>query len=69
MPVVDWSQVRTVTAKEAAWRLKKTERTIYHWLRQGRLRGFRPGGPRCSIRISEESLHQILIGPAFPRGA
>ncbi len=66
MPVVDWSQVRTITAEEAALRLNKSEGTIYNWLRLGRLRGFRPGGRRCSIRISEESLHQILIGPAFP---
>ena len=40
---LDLGKEKTVTVKEAAFRLKKTADTVYHWLRSGRLRGWQDG--------------------------
>ena len=46
----------------AAFRLGKSEDTIYSWLRMGRLRGWQIGGRRCAVLVSEESIEQALLG-------
>jgi excisionase family DNA binding protein len=50
----------TVTVKEAAFRLGKSQDSIYHWLRSGRLRGWQPGGRCCSILVLEASVQEAL---------
>jgi hypothetical protein len=52
---------RTVSVKEAAFRLHKSPDAIYAWLRAGRLQGFQPGGRGCSILVLESSLEQVLL--------
>lgn len=51
----------TLPVKEAAFRLGKSEDTVLYWLRKGRLLGWQLGGPRCAIRVSEESVEQVLL--------
>jgi excisionase family DNA binding protein len=57
----DVSQERTLTVKEAAFRLRKSPDAIYLWLRTGRLRGWQPGGRCCSIMVLESSVEQALL--------
>lgn len=52
---------KTVTVKEAAYRLGKSEDVIYVWLRSGRLRGWQPGGRRCAVLVSEASVEEALV--------
>lgn len=52
--------VRTVSVKEAAFRLRKSTDSIYTWLRHGRLQGWQPGGPGCQIQVMESSVEQAL---------
>jgi len=51
---------KTLTVKEAAFRLRKSPDAIYGWLHSGRLRGWQPGGPRCPILVEESSLNEAL---------
>jgi excisionase family DNA binding protein len=51
---------KTVTVKEAAFRLRKSPDAVYGWLRSGRLRGWQPGGPCCPILVEESSLDEAL---------
>ena len=53
-------EAKTVTVKEAAFRLRKSPDAVYGWLRSGRLRGWQPGGPRCPILVEESSLDEAL---------
>ena len=57
----DRRKERTVTVKEAAYRLGKTEATVYLWLQKGRLKGWQPGGRRCWVQVSEASLEEALL--------
>ena len=52
---------KTVTVKEAAYRLGKSTDAVYQWLRTGRLRGRQPGGRRCAILVVESSLNEALL--------
>ena len=52
---------KTITIKEAAFRLGKSSDAIYHWLRSGRLRGRQPGGRGCSILVVESSVNEALL--------
>jgi excisionase family DNA binding protein len=64
--VLDPTQIKTVSVKEAAYRLRKSPDSIYAWLRRGRLRGWQPGGPGCQIQVIEASIDQALrnmLGP------
>ncbi|NMA52849.1 MAG: helix-turn-helix domain-containing protein [Peptococcaceae bacterium] len=45
------------TPEEAAKKLKIARRTIYHWLRQGKIKGTKLGN---MWRISETELNRIL---------
>jgi excisionase family DNA binding protein len=47
---------KTVSVKEAAYRLRKSPDTIYLWLRHGRLKGWQPGGAGCQIQVLESSV-------------
>ncbi|OFW17587.1 MAG: hypothetical protein A3H27_06925 [Acidobacteria bacterium RIFCSPLOWO2_02_FULL_59_13] len=51
---------KTITVKEAAFRLKKSEDAVYLWLRTGRLHGWQPGGRGCAILVSEGSVEAAL---------
>ena len=51
---------KTVTVKEAAFRLGKSPDAIYRWLRTGRLRGRQPGGRGCTILVVESSVNEAL---------
>ena len=52
---------KTVSVKEAAYRLGKSTDAVYQWLRTGRLRGRQPGGRRCAILVVEASLNEALL--------
>ena len=59
---------RTVSVKEAAFRLKKSPDAVYRWLRSGRLRGWQLGGARCTILVSEDSVTEQLRHSLGVRG-
>ena len=52
---------RTIPVKEAAYRLKKSEDTVYSWLRAGRLRGWQLGGNRCAVLVETASVEEALV--------
>lgn len=52
--------MKTVSVKEAAFRLRKSPDSIYTWLRRGRLKGWQPGGHGCQIQVLEASVEQAL---------
>ncbi|MCC7366822.1 MAG: helix-turn-helix domain-containing protein [Chloroflexi bacterium] len=51
-----------LTVPEVAERLRMNPETIRVWLRDGRLRGVRPGGKRAGWRIPESEVRRILGG-------
>jgi excisionase family DNA binding protein len=51
---------RLLTVPEVAERLRASEWTVREWLRQGRLRGSRPGGTRLGWRIAEAELDRFI---------
>jgi len=55
-----WEE-KTVTVKEAAYRLGKSPDAVYQWLRSGRLRGRQPGGRYCAIMVLESSIEDALL--------
>lgn len=57
---LDWRNEKTITVKEAAYLSMKSDDTIYKWLRNGRLRGWQPGGPNCHVLVSAKSLEELL---------
>jgi len=65
----DRDKTRTLTVKDAAFRLNKSADTVYQWLRQGRLRGWQLGGPRCAVMVSEDSVEEVLAGSFGSNGA
>lgn len=46
--------------QEVADRLRMNPETIRVWLREGRLRGVRPGGKRAGWRVPESEVRRIL---------
>ena len=60
-PALDFTKERTLTVKEVAYRLGKSEDAIRQMLRRGRLRGWQVGGRFCSVLVSEESVEEVLI--------
>ena len=52
---------KTITVKEAAYRLKKTDDTVLRWLRDGRLRGWQPGGNHCGVLVEKASVEEALL--------
>lgn len=59
-PALNLQSERTVSVKEAAYRLGKSEDAVRLWLRQGRLKGWQPGGRGCAILVAEASLERAL---------
>ena len=60
-----------LTVPEVARRLRVTEQSIRNWLREGRLRGYRPGGTKAGWRIRTTELERFLAereGRAAPDG-
>jgi excisionase family DNA binding protein len=54
------SEQRLLTVREVAERLRSSPETVRRWLRQGKLRGFRPGGTKLGYRVSEAELQRFL---------
>jgi excisionase family DNA binding protein len=54
------SEERLLTVREVAERIRSTPQTVRRWLRQGRLRGFRPGGTKLGYRVPESELQRFL---------
>jgi excisionase family DNA binding protein len=51
---------RLLTVREVAERLRSSPETVRRWLRQGKLRGFRPGGTKLGYRVPESELQRFL---------
>jgi excisionase family DNA binding protein len=54
------SEQRLLTVREVADRLRSSPETVRRWLRQGKLRGFRPGGTKLGYRVPEEELQRFI---------
>jgi excisionase family DNA binding protein len=54
------SEQRLLTVREVAERIRASPETVRRWLRQGRLRGFRPGGTKLGYRVPEGELQRFL---------
>lgn len=54
------SEQRLLTVREVAERIRSSPETVRRWLRQGKLRGFRPGGTKLGYRVSEQELERFL---------
>ncbi len=60
---------RLLTVREVAERLRSSPETVRRWLRQGKLRGFRPGGTRLGYRVAESDLQRFLAQPNQDKSA
>ncbi len=49
-----------LTVREVAQRLKVTEQTVRHWIRDGKLKGARLGGDRTGWRIRESEVERLV---------
>jgi len=58
------SEQRLLTVREVAERIRSSPETVRRWLRQGKLRGFRPGGTKLGYRVPESELQRFLQGQA-----
>jgi excisionase family DNA binding protein len=59
---------RLLTVPEVADRLRVSEFTVRVWLRQRKLKGYRPGGTKAGWRIRESDLDQFIEAGA-PAGS
>jgi excisionase family DNA binding protein len=61
-------QQRLLTVREVAERIRSSPETVRRWLRQGKLRGFRPGGTKLGYRVPEGELQRFLreVQPPSP---
>ncbi len=60
-PAFDFMKERTLSVKEVAYRMGKSEDSILQWLHQGRLKGWQIGGPCCRVLVSEDSVLEMLV--------
>ena len=51
-----------LTVEEAAERIRTTAQTVRRWLRDGKLRGVRPGGTKLGWRIPASEVSRLLAG-------
>ena len=51
---------RVLTVPEVAARVRVREEAVRRWLRDGRLRGFRPGGTKTGWRVLESELRRFI---------
>ena len=56
------NEQRLLTVREVAERVRSSPETVRRWLRQGKLRGFRPGGTKLGYRVPESELQRFLQG-------
>ena len=54
----DLRSEKTMTVKEAAWRLCKSKDAIYKWLKTGRLQAWQPGGRCCAVMVTAVSVER-----------
>ena len=54
------NEQRLLTVREVAERLRSSPETVRRWLRQGKLRGFRPGGTTLGDRVPESELQRFI---------
>jgi excisionase family DNA binding protein len=54
------TEPRLLTVREVAQRLRSSPETVRRWLRQGKLRGFRPGGTKLGYRVAEDELERFI---------
>jgi excisionase family DNA binding protein len=54
------AEQRLLTVREVAERIRSSPETVRRWLRQGKLRGFRPGGTKLGYRVPESELQRFL---------
>jgi len=59
---------RLLTVREVAERLRSSPETVRRWLRQGKLRGFRPGGTKLGYRVPESELQRFRRAAAEGKG-
>ncbi|MDQ3810976.1 MAG: helix-turn-helix domain-containing protein [Chloroflexota bacterium] len=55
------TEQRLLTVREVAERIRSSPETVRRWLRQGKLRGFRPGGTKLGYRVPESELQRFLV--------
>ena len=53
------TEPKPYTVPEVAAHLQVSERTVLNWLRAGKLRGYRLGGPKAGWRIEVADLEQF----------
>ncbi len=61
------SEQRLLTVREVAERIRSSPETVRRWLRQGKLRGFRPGGTKLGYRVPEAELERFLSASDYTR--
>lgn len=49
-----------LTVPEVAKRLRVNPETVRRWLREGKMRGFIPGGLRAGYRITESEVDRFM---------
>ncbi len=54
--------VKMLRVEEVAQAIGTTPDTIRRWLRDGKLRGVRPGGTKMGWRIPESEVERVLTG-------
>ncbi len=53
------TDARIFTVQQVAERMQVSERTVFNWLRAGRLKGYRLGGRKAGWRIEEPDLDRF----------
>ncbi len=51
---------RQLSVEDVAQTLGVSEWTVRNWLREGRLRGYRPGGTRIGWRVRASALREFI---------
>ena len=57
---------RLLTVAEVAERLRTHPETVRRWMREGKLRGVRLGGPKLGWRVAEAELERFLADAGAP---
>jgi excisionase family DNA binding protein len=57
---------RLLTVAEVAGRLRTHPETVRRWMREGKLRGVRLGGPKLGWRVAEAELERFLADAGAP---
>ena len=60
------NEQRLLTVREVAERLRSSPEAVRRWLRQGKLRGYRPGGTKLGYRVSEAELQRFIASSEVP---